>query len=539
MSYKNSSRAIITPLLISISIVIGLIVGRMLSNPQISSPSNIEKQIYGKLDMIINMIDNNYVDTIDTKQMVEDAIPNLLKKLDPHTVYIPSKDFESVNEELRGDFGGIGVQFIMYLDTVAVVKVVEGGPSQKAGIIDGDRIVKVNDTLIAGKKMDNNKIMSMMRGEIGTKVKITIARKGNKRLIHKTINRGVIPLTSIDVAYMMDKGTGYIKVNKFAMDTYDEFMKSLIKLKAEGMNKLIVDLRENTGGFLGNAINMINEFLPNQKLIVYTEGKSSPRTDFLSNGNGRFQNIPIAVIIDEASASASEIFAGAIQDNDRGYIIGRRSFGKGLVQEQRMLPDGSALRLTVSRYYTPSGRCIQKSYENGKKDYYSEIYKRFEHGEFSERDSIHMIDSLKYKTVGGRNVYGGGGIMPDVFVPLDTLGISNYLRKLSSEAIMYRFSFAYVDSHRAEFKDKKDYKSILKYIQSKDIVNQLVEFAEKKGIQRDPIGLRESRQIIEIRLYAYIARHIIDNDGFYPIIRGIDATLNKAYEVLNEAKPLK
>jgi len=539
MSYKNSNRAIFTPLIISISIVVGIFAGRMLSGPQAVMPTSGERQTYGKLDMIISMIDKNYVDTVDSRKMVEDAIPSLLKKLDPHTVYIPSKDFENVNEDLRGNFGGIGVQFIMHRDTVAVVKVVPNGPSQLAGIIDGDRIVKVNDTIIAGKKMSNTKIMSMMRGKIGTKIKITIARKGKKKLINKTIDRGAIPLTSVDVAYMMDEEIGYIKVSKFAMDTYDEFFKGLNKLKEKGMKKLIIDLRENTGGFLGNAINMINEFLPDQKLIVYTEGKASNRTDFLSNGNGKFQDLPIAVLIDEASASASEILAGAVQDNDRGYIIGRRSFGKGLVQEQRRLPDGSALRLTVSRYYTPSGRCIQKSYKNGKKDYYSEIYKRFEHGEFSERDSIHLNDSLKYKTVNGRTVYGGGGIMPDVFIPIDTLGISTYLRKLMTKAIVYRFSFDYVDSHRKDFVNRRDYKSILEYIKKQNLIDQLVVFAKKEGVKRDSKGLKHSREIIETRLYAYIARHLIDNDGYYPIIRNIDNTLNKAYDVIKEGKPLK
>jgi len=539
MAYKNNKRSIITPIIIALSIVFGIFAGRMFNGQKSVITSSSDRQSHGKLDLIINMLDKSYVDTLDTKQMVEGVIPGLLKKLDPHTVYIPAKRFDVANEDLRGNFGGVGVQFIMHRDTVAVVKVVPNGPSFKAGLMDGDRIVKVNDTVIAGVKKKNTDIMDMMRGRIGSTVKLSIKRKGKKKLINKKIERGQIPLKSVDVAYMMDDEIAYIKVSKFAIDTYDEFVQGLDTLKHKGMKKLIVDLRGNQGGYLGNAINMINELLPNQKIIVYTEGKARARTDYLSNGNGKYQNLPVAVLIDEESASASEIFAGAIQDNDRGYIVGRRSFGKGLVQEQRRLPDGSALRITVSRYYTPSGRCIQKSYEEGKNNYYSEIYRRYAHGEFSERDSIHFNDSLKYKTTAGRTVYGGGGIMPDKFIPLDTSGMSNYLTKISKNALIYTFSFDYVDSHRDELKNMKDYKSILKYAKSKGLLNKLIKHAEKKGVKKDAKGYKVSKDIIETRLYAYFARHLIDDDGFYPIIRDIDITLNKAYDIIKEGKPLK
>lgn len=539
MAYKNNKRSIVTPLIIAISIVFGIFAGRMIGGEKSILPTIPNRIVDGKLDRIVNMIEKDYVDTVDTKQMVESLIPSLLKNLDPHTVYIPAKRFDSANEDLRGNFGGVGVQFIMHNDTVAVVKVVPDGPSFKAGLIDGDRIVKVNDTLIAGVKKKNTDIMAMMRGHIGTSIKITIKRKGKRKLISKKIERGEIPLQSVDVAYMMDDQVAYIKVSKFAIDTYDEFVAALENLKKKGMKKLVVDLRGNLGGFLGNAINMINEFLPNKKIIVYTKGKARSRTDFLSNGSGKYQNLPIAVLIDEESASASEIFAGAIQDNDRGYIVGRRSFGKGLVQEQRRLPDGSAVRLTVSRYYSPSGRCIQKSYAKGKKDYYTEIYERYMHGEFSERDSIHMNDSLKFTTLAGRSVYGGGGIMPDIFVPLDTLGVSEYLAKITKKALIYKFSFDYADSHRDDLKNKRDYKSILKYAKSQNLLKKLLKHIEKEGIKKDAKGYNISKEIIETRLYAYFARHIIDNDGFYPIIRDIDATLIKAYSVIKEGKPLK
>lgn len=539
MTYKNSNRSIITPLIIAISILIGIFVGRFMNSQPTQIHASGGDKPYGKLDMIVRMIDKSYVDTVDTKQMVEDAIPSIIKKLDPHTVYIPSEDFEGVNEGLRGNFGGIGVQFLMHKDTVAVVKVIPNGPSQKAGIIDGDRIVKVNDTLIAGLKMNNEKIMKMMRGEIGSKIKLTIKRKNKKKLFTKKIERGVIPLKSVDIAYMMNDTLAYIKVNKFAMNTYNEFVSGLVKLEKKGMKKLIVDLRGNTGGFLGNAINMINEFLPNKRIIVYTEGKSSPRTDYLANGKGRFMNLPVAVLIDEESASASEIFAGAIQDNDRGFVVGRRSFGKGLVQEQRRLFDGSALRLTVARYHSPSGRCIQKSYDEGKQKYYSDIYERYAHGEFSVKDSIRFNDSLKYTTTKGRFVYGGGGIMPDIFVPIDTMGFSKYLGKLSKKAIVYRYSFVYADAHREEFAKFKDYKSILKHLKSKNLLNDLVKYAAKNGIKKDTKGLRISKEIIETRLYAYIARHFIDDEGFYPIIAELDNTLHKASKILEDNTELK
>ncbi len=536
MGYKNSKKAIFLPLIISISIVVGMFAGRMFSgnNDIVATGNNVST--FGKLDMIINMIDHNYVDTVDSRKMVEDAIPELLKQLDPHTVYIPAKDFEDVTQGLRGNFGGIGVQFIMYKDTVTIVKIISGGPSEEGGLIDGDRIVKVNDTLIAGVKMNQDKIMEMMRGEIGTNVKISIKRKGFNNLLHKNLKRGSIPITSVDISYMMSEDVGYIKINKFAMNTYQEFMIGIEKLKALGMKKLVVDLRTNTGGYMGAAINMINEFLPEKSLIVYTQGKAQARTDYVANGNGSCKDIPLVVIIDEGSASASEIFAGAMQDNDRGTIVGRRSFGKGLVQEQRRLPDGSALRLTVSRYYSPSGRCIQKPYDEGKVSYYSDIAKRFMHGELSEKDSIHNNIELKYKTVKGRTVYGGGGITPDVFVPIDTTGVSMYLRRLMEKNLIYRFSFSYVDANRHEMKGLKDYKQVLNYLSNKDVVSEFVDYARKDGVKIDKKGLKESYEIIEIRLKAYMARHLIDDSGFYPIIRKLDNTVEKAFDIVNESE---
>jgi carboxyl-terminal processing protease len=539
MTYKNTTRSIIIPLIIAISIIFGLFAGRVFTSPDSPIITSDGQQVYGKLDMMLRMIENNYVDTVDTKQMVEDAIPSLLKKLDPHTVYIPADDFDKANEGLRGNFGGVGIQFVMHKDSVTVVKVVPKGPSERAGLIDGDRIVKVNDTIVSGIKMNNAKIMTMMRGESGTKVNLTIKRKYEKKLIVKTIERGAIPLKSVDVAYIMGDSIAYIKINKFAMDTYNEFVTGLEKVREEGMKKLIIDLRGNLGGFLGNAINMVNEFLPNQKLIVYTKGKSAPRTEYFSNGKGNYLDLPIAVLIDEDSASASEVFAGAIQDNDRGFIVGRRSFGKGLVQEQRQMPDGSAIRLTVARYYSPSGRCIQKSYENGKSEYYSDISKRYAHGEFSERDSIHQNDSLKYETSMGRSVYGGGGIMPDAFVALDTLGYTPYLGNLARKSLIYRFSFAYADDHRKDFAKLKDHKSIVKYLKTTNALRDLLAYADSEGVKKNNREYKISKEIIQTRLYAYIARNFIDDEGFYPILADLDTALQKAYILLKENQELK
>lgn len=462
--YNNKLKIILWPLILALAIVSGMVINSLLNSRQGISVGNqnVFAPVQGsKLDLILNMINYSYVDTVDVKKIEENAIPQILKDLDPHTVYIPAKDMQRVNEEIVGNFGGIGVQFYKYLDTVTVVKVVPGGPAEKARLLDGDRIIKVNDSVVAGNNMNTDAIMKMMRGEIGTDVELTIVRRGENKPVIKKVTRGSIPIKSVDVAYMLDDTTGLIKVRTFGMNTYEEFMQAMEKLSAQGMRKVIIDLRQNEGGILPIAIRMINEFLPEGKLILYTQGKSSPRMDYNSNGKGRYQQLPLAVLIDEFSASASEIFAGAIQDNDRGTIIGRRSFGKGLVQEQRLLPDGSALRLTVARYYIPSGRSIQKPYDQGKEKYYEDILVRLRHGEFGQKDSIRFDENLKFKTVGGRTVYGGGGVMPDVFVPADTSGYSEYMVKVNRlSQILYDYTFDFMDRHRSEMKNIKDYKQL-------------------------------------------------------------------------------
>ena len=527
---KSNLRALLTPIVLALAIVFGMMLNRFLPDrTQVSASSEMFLPVTGsKLDLIISMIQNSYVDTVDTRQIVENTIPVLLKDLDPHTVYIPAKDMQRANEGIVGNFGGVGIQFYKYLDTVTVVKVVPGGPSEKAGIKDGDRIVRVNDSLVAGVKMGQDKIQELMRGELGTKVELTIARRGEPKLITKEVVRGSIPVKSVDVAYMLNDTTGYLKTNTFGMHTYAEFMQALVKLKAEGMRKIIIDLRENEGGVLPIAIQMINEFLDADRLILYTQGQAPPRADYKSNGKGQFKDLRVDVLISEFSASASEIFAGAIQDNDRGLIIGRRSFGKGLVQEQRMLPDGSALRLTVARYYTPSGRSIQKPYNEGKEKYYNDLYNRLVHGEFSQKDSIVFDENLKYQTVGGRTVYGGGGIMPDVFVPADTTGVSRYLSDVTRTQFLYEYTFDFMDRHRPEMVNLKDYKQIQNYLKSFDLVNEMANYAARRGLKRDEKGIKESYQVLRTRIEAYIARHTIDDEGFYPILGQIDNTLQEA-----------
>lgn len=523
---KNFKYSVYIPALLAVALVAGILIGNKLNRNAGGSMPTSSKM--NKLDAIIDLIQNAYVDSISTDSLVEKTIPQLLKNLDPHTAYIPAKEMVGVEEEMRGNFGGIGVQFSIQNDTVMVVDVISGGPSSKLGIIPGDRIVTVNDTLMVGKDVKNEKVLSRLRGEKGTKVNVGIKRKGMKELIPFTITRGEIPIYSVDVSYMIDETTGYIKVSRFGEQTYDEFMNGMKELSQQGMKNVIVDLRGNPGGYLNAVIRMVNEFLEKGKLIVYTQGNSQPRKTFQADSRGIYRDKGITVLLDDFSASASEIFAGAIQDNDRGWIVGRRSFGKGLVQEQIPFNDGSAVRLTVARYYTPSGRCIQKPYDKGNDEYYKDIMKRAIHGEFQKADSIKYKDTVKYRTPSGRIVHGGGGIMPDFFVPADTSGYSDYYQKITQKGLVYQFALDYADSHRkdlAKFKAASDFEKNLNQI---NILNQFVAYAEKKGVKVNHNDLKISSKVIENQVKAYIARNIIGEKGFYPIIQNIDKTLLEA-----------
>lgn len=519
---------IMLPLVAGLAIALGIIIGRSTKPSQTAAPI-VMQQPGNKLSEILNLIDASYVDTVDVEQMVEEAIPTVLDKLDPHTLYIPAEEMQQVNEEMEGNFGGIGVQFSIQEDTVVIVSVISGGPSSQLGILPGDRIIAVADTAFTGKKINNTNVMKSLRGEIGTTVRITVLR-GNSRLDFN-ITRGLIPINSVDVAYMVDNSLGYIKIDRFAQTTYDEMLRAIAQLKNSGCTRLLVDLRGNSGGLLDIAIKMCNEFLHKGDLIVYTEGRMQPRADVRANGMGTCQDMDLTVLIDEYSASASEIFAGSMQDNDRATIVGRRSFGKGLVQQQIALSDNSSIRLTVARYHTASGRCIQRPYDKGHEDYYEDIYNRYEHGEFFNADSVRQNTDLQFKTRAGRPVYGGGGIMPDVFVPQDTTDMSDFYYKLRAKGIIYSFALDYADRNRKTLSEAGSVGQLKEMLDRRPIVDELIEFARKKNMAIDRHGFERSRRFIDIETKAYIANNILNNEGFYPIIHQMDNVFGRAVEI--------
>lgn len=524
------------PLLLAVAFVFGMFVESNILQRGNVQPV-VKQRRSGKIDYLIGNIRQSYVDTVNVAELEEKAAISLLKDLDPHSTYISAEEFAEMNEPLEGNFDGIGVQFNIQKDTVYIVNVIAGGPSEKVGIRAGDRIVTVDDSLIAGIGITNNEVMKKLRGPKGTKVRVGIARRGDNELVPFEITRGQIPLYSIDVSYMMNAETGYIKLEVRPYNLY-ESQDAVAKLKAQGMKNLIFDLRGNGGGYMDAAINVVDEFLPSGSLIVYTEGAHRDRAEFRASFRQSCRDLKLVVLIDEFSASASEITAGAIQDNDRGIIVGRRSFGKGLVQEPIMFPDNSSVRLTIARYYTPSGRCIQKPYKQSDEDYFLDLENRYERGEFMERDSIKFADSTEYFTTGGRVVYGGGGIMPDVFIPADTSGTSEYYSKISRKGCENQFCLEYTDRNRAQLSKLKKASEFVKYLKDQNIFDQFVDYAEKQGIKRDAKGIRLSRKLIETQLMALIARNVIDNDGFYPIIQDIDKTLMESVEIV-EKKSLK
>jgi carboxyl-terminal processing protease len=532
MKYNNSKKIIFLPVMLGISLALGIIIGRYLPSEKSSLPHSNSRSRNDKINSILNIIESNYVDSVNRNDLVETAIPAILRKLDPHSVYIPAKDLARANEPLQGNFEGIGISFSMLTDTILVISTIPGGPSEKLGLLPGDKILYVNDSLVAGKHIIDEKVMGMLKGPRGTVVKIKILRSGQKELLPFEITRDKIPIYSVDVDYMVNDSIGYIKINTFAMTTFDEFMKGLRELRDKGMSSLILDLRGNSGGIMEAAIQIADQFLKEGQLIVYTKGRASPRSEARATGKGEFGTGNLVVLMDEWSASASEILAGALQDNDRGTIIGRRSFGKGLVQEPIPFSDGSGMRLTVARYYTPTGRSIQKPYKNGFEKYFDDMNERYIHKEFEISDSIHFSDSLKFTTPGGKIVFGGGGIMPDKFVPADTSGISPYFLKVRS--YIYRFSLKYTENNREVLKKYTESGEMEKYLDKQALLDQFTQFAAANGIKKDPAGLKTSGAIIHTQLKAYIARNILDNKGFYPIWEKIDTTLKYAIEFLKK-----
>lgn len=532
---KNKRLVIWLPVIIAASIALGIFIG----NHYLSlNQGKHRKYASGnKINAILDIIDDQYVDTVNMAKLVEGTIPKIFSELDPHSVYIPAADAADVNEELEGSFSGIGVSFNMQTDTILVISVIPGGPAEKAGLLPFDRIITINDSIFSGNQKSQTAIMKTLRGAKNSLVKLGIKRGNEPTLKYFDLTRGDVPVNSVDVSYEVSKGIGYIKISKFARNTYNEFITAIAKLKQEGCTSFIIDLRSNTGGYMEAAINMINEFMPEGRLIVYTEGKSFPRADVYANGTGTCKEAPIVVLTDEISASASEIFSGAIQDNDRGLIIGRRTYGKGLVQTQLALNDGSEIRLTIARYYTPSGRSIQKSYELGKtEEYDQDIYNRYMHGEFDSADSIKMDDSLKYQTVNGRPVYGGGGIMPDIFIPRDTSGITSYFSNIINSGVLYLYALEYSDRNRQKFASYKTWQDLYKYLQSQPLLSDFTNFAAEKGIKKRPTLINISGKLIENQLEAYIIRNFFDEAGFYPVFMKDDSTLLRAIKVLNDGK---
>lgn len=489
-----------------------------------------------KLVYLFDLLRDRYVDTLNLKQLVEDAIPTIIEELDPHSVYISEKELDEVNEQLDGSFSGIGVQFNIQNDTVMVIQVIAGGPAEKVGMMAGDRIVEVNDSVFCGPEISNTKVQKTLKGEKGTIVKLGVRRSTSDEILHYDIVRGDIPVNSVTAEYMIDGNIGYILVDNFGRNTYNEFFTALLNLKVRGAKGYIVDLRNNGGGFMEVCCQMVNEFLGEGDMIVYTEGKlmDKRRSEIKADGRGNFQDVPVVVMINEWSASASEIFSGAIQDNDRGTIVGRRSFGKGLVQQQFDLNDGSALRLTIARYHTPSGRCIQKPYDMGKgEDYMMDIINRYDHGEFYSQDSIHLADSLKFYTKGGRVVYEGGGIMPDIFIPQDTSYISPYYNQCVNLGLCYSFAFKYNDQNREKLSSFSDFDTMESYLKSQELMDKFVQFASGKA-KPSANDLKTSRQALERLIIAYIMRQSQNENYFYREFNSIDNTYLKAIELLRK-----
>ena len=521
------------PLVISIAIVLGIVIGNYISTKKFT----LDKD--RKINAVLNLIQSEYVDSIDVKDLVEQAIPAIIGNLDPHSYYIPASDIRAENEKLDGSMSGIGVSFFMMNDTANVDQVIPNGPAEKVGMLAGDRIISVNGESIVGGTLTAEGIRSNIRGEKGTKVRIGVKRNTSKKTLTFTITRDDIPMNTIDVSYMLDDKTGYIKIAQFGKNTYDEFFAALSKLKKDGASRYIVDLRGNPGGYMEMAILMVNEFLEQGELIVYTKGRKE-REDIQvwSDDQGSFHDAQVAVLIDEYSASASEIMAGALQDNDRGLVVGRRSFGKGLVQKQIYLPDSSAIRLTIARYYTPSHRCIQKDYTLGDEDDYSkELYDRYSHGELYSADSIKVDKSKIFRTANGRIVYGGGGIVPDIFVPNDTTGITTYYRAVANLGLLQQYVYTYVDINRDQLKNVKTVKQLMGMMPSDDALTyDFVCYARDNGVPMRWYYINLSRSLIARQLRALVIRDVLGSEEFYRYYNRTDNTVNAALKALNDGK---
>ena len=534
MSKNRSSRFI--PLIVALSAIGGILIGTFYAKHFSGNRLSIINTSSNKLNDLLHIIDAQYVDDVKMSELVEKAMPQILNELDPHSAYVSAKDVEESMKDLKGSFSGIGVTFTLYKDTIRVINVIKGGPSDESGLKAGDRIVAIDGKPFVGKQITNDEATRKLKGPKNSEVKIGVKRAGIPKTLTYKIVRGDIPVKSIAASYMLNEQTGYIKINSFSNTTYPELLASLAKLNHKGYKGLVIDLRHNGGGFMQPAIQMAYEFLPKDRLVLYTEGRNSPREEFRSEGRGSYQTLPLVVLIDEASASASEIFAGAIQDNDRGTIIGRRSFGKGLVQEPIEFRDGSMLRLTVARYYTPSGRCLQKPYIQGdKEDYDMDILNRARHGEFYSQDSIQM-KGQQYKTRIGRPVYGGGGIMPDIFIPDDTLGVTSYFQEANLRGFIFQYAYLYVDANRKKLNEFTNYKDLVGYLKEQRLPEKLSAFAEQNGMKKRNLMLRKSYKLFEEFLFANIINDLLEKEAAIQFANESDPCVLRAIEILKEGK---
>lgn len=521
----------LTPIFLAVSVVVGILIGTFYASHFMGNRLNIINTGTNKLNYLLQLVDNNYVDTVDMSQMVEDAMPLILSELDPHSAYIPAKDAEAETQDLKGSFSGVGITFSMVNDTVNVMSIIKGGPAEKVGLMSGDRILTANGVSLV--KMDQIEVMRHLKGEKGSVVRILVRRPGQKALRTFSVVRGDIPVVSVDVAYMMDETVGYIHVKNFGEQTYGEFLTAMASLSMMGMKGLVLDLRGNRGGYMHVAIQMANEFLQEDCLVVYTEGRKSPRENFRSDGRGSFQKLPLVILVDEMSASASEILSGAIQDNDRGTIVGRRTFGKGLVQQPMEFRDGSIVRLTVARYYTPSGRCIQKPYEKGGgEEYENDLIARYERGEFFSEDSIHQ-EGEEYKTSLGRTVYGGGGIMPDIFVGEDTTDVTSYYKKALYLGLIRQFTYDFTDQNRPILRKYKTSAELAAYLKKQNLLERFAAYAASHDLPRRNLMLWTSSRLFERNILSGIIYNMLDTEAYQEYVNLTDSTVQKALEVLH------
>jgi carboxyl-terminal processing protease len=532
----NSKSNRFAPLWMALCVVLGILVGTFYANHFSGNRLSIINSNGSKLNNLLHYVSDLYVDTVDVNDLVEKAMPQILSELDPHSTYIGAKDVQMATDDLKGSFSGVGIEFTIRQDTVRVQNVISNGPAERAGLLAGDKIVEVDDSVFVGKKVTNEEAMHRLKGPKDTKVKLGILRYGEKKIRHITVTRGEIPTKSVTACYMIDETSGYIKIKNFGENTYPELLIALAKLSQEGFSNLIIDLRSNTGGYLASAVQIANEFLSKGELIVYTQGRKSPRQEYRSDGRGSYQHVPLVVLIDEGSASASEILAGAIQDNDRGTIIGRRSFGKGLVQQPIEFSDHSMIRLTIARYYSPSGRCIQKPYSSGAdKSYEEDLLSRYQHGEFFSQDSIKHTGP-EYHTSNGRVVYGGGGITPDIFVPEDTVGMTSYYKEASMTGLILQYAFNYTDENRAKMKEFKTGKALEAYLKKQNTVDKFATFADKNGLKRRNLMIQKSHKLLERYINSRIIYNMLNEQAWTEYLNQDDPAIIETLRIFREGK---